>query len=133
MIKITFSQICRRKSTIKFFYCKEKRGCTLINAKFPDLYLFFVKIRKYFKPFTIFTVILIRGLSHKDTKNTKNHLCPSCLCESNHCEIPRIIAVESIFLIKPCNTLPGPISVKSLAPSAIIFCTDCFHLTGAVS
>ena len=37
--------------------------------------------------------------------------------------IPCALAVLSIFLISPCNTAPGPHSVNSLAPSAIMFCT----------
>ena len=39
----------------------------------------------------------------------------------------------STFLISPCNTFPGPTSVKEVAPSAIMFFTVWVHLTGAVS
>lgn len=38
--------------------------------------------------------------------------------------MPWALTVPSIFLIKPCKTAPGPHSVKSVAPSAIIFLTD---------
>ena len=37
------------------------------------------------------------------------------------------------FVTKPCNTLPGPTSVNSVTPSAIIFSTICVQRTGAVS
>ena len=41
--------------------------------------------------------------------------------------------VRSTFLNKPCNTFPGPTSVTVVAPSNIICCMDCVHLTEAVS
>ena len=37
------------------------------------------------------------------------------------------------FFIKPCNTFPGPNSVKLSKPSAIILRTLCVQRTGAVS
>ena len=39
----------------------------------------------------------------------------------------------SILFTNPTNTFPGPTSVKLVAPSLIICCTDCVHFTGAVS
>ena len=45
------------------------------------------------------------------------------------------ITITSLFILftRPTNTFPGPTSVKLVAPSAIICCTDCVHFTGAVS
>ena len=34
-----------------------------------------------------------------------------------------------IFLIKPVNTEPAPTSINEVTPAAIIFSTDCVHLT----
>ena len=47
--------------------------------------------------------------------------------------IPLISISLLAFFNNPCNTLPGPISRNEVAPSAIIFCMICVHLTDAVS
>jgi hypothetical protein len=46
---------------------------------------------------------------------------------------PLAATLLSILRIKPYNTLPGPTSINSVPPSAIIACIDCVHLTGAVN
>ena len=47
--------------------------------------------------------------------------------------MPWAMASLSIFLMSPCSTAPGPHSVKSVAPSAIMFLIVCVQRTEAVS
>lgn len=46
---------------------------------------------------------------------------------------PSANIVLFIFITRPCNTFPGPASVKCVAPSAIIASTLCVHRTAPVS
>ena len=46
---------------------------------------------------------------------------------------PLAATLLSILRINPCNTLPGPTSINSVPPSAIILCIDCVQRTGAVN
>jgi hypothetical protein len=55
------------------------------------------------------------------------------LIENQTDQTPAVKASGAIFFTNPCKTLPGPHSVNRLAPSFTMFCTDCVHLTGAVS
>ena len=43
--------------------------------------------------------------------------------------ITTVSTVLLIFLIKPVNTEPAPTSINEVTPAAIIFSTDCVHLT----
>ena len=46
---------------------------------------------------------------------------------------PVVVTARSILAMRPWRTLPGPSSVKSVAPSAIMFLTVWVQRTGAVS
>ena len=52
---------------------------------------------------------------------------------SNDYSMPCAATALSMRPIMPCKALPGPHSVKSLAPSFIMFCTLEVHLTELVS
>src|SRR6185437_17119775 len=47
--------------------------------------------------------------------------------------IPLVVTSLFIFATKPCKTFPGPHSVNSVAPSAIICSIVCVHFTGPVN
>lgn len=52
------------------------------------------------------------------------------LTSHSPCDVGKL---RSTFFTKPCNTFPGPTSINSVIPSAIICCMVCVHLTGEVS
>lgn len=74
---------------------------------------------------------LVHGCTIKDNVlvGMGSIIMDDCVVESNSI----IAAVGSIFLTKPCKTLPGPTSVNKVAPSFTILRTLCVHFTGDVN
>lgn len=75
----------------------------------------------------------LSGLLRQEKENREFVVLLSVLNKVPRYCLPLVVTLGLIFFTNPCNTLPGPNSTNSVAPSATIFSTDCVHFTGAVS